>query len=266
MRSVRMLLSYDGSRFHGWQRQDGLDSVQQELEDTLHGLCGERVVIHGAGRTDTGVHAVGQVAHCLIPTTLEDDRLRHALNANLPGALRVQRLETCSSAFHARFDARSKRYAYFTATSRFQPPFAAHLCHWVHWPLDRRRMQAAARELVGRHDFAAFGNTGSPRATTVRTLRGLKLVARREGFVMLVEADGFLYNMVRTIAGTLLEVGRGKISPEQVREALRTGERTLAGPTAPACGLYLWRVRYPEPVFAGPDRGPSGVPGLFQAG
>ena len=264
MRNVRMLLSYDGSCFHGWQRQDGFCSVQQELEDALHALCGERVVVHGAGRTDTGVHAVGQVAHSLLPSLLEDDRLRHALNAHLPTSLRVLRLESCSSGFHARFDALSKRYAYFTATSRFPPPFAPELRHWVHWPLDLDSMRAAARELVGRHDFQAFGNTGSPRATTVRTLRGLRLVARREGFVILVEADGFLYNMVRTIAGTLLEVGRGKISPAQVREALRTGERTLAGPTAPACGLYLWRVRYPETVFSGSDRGPSGVPGIFQ--
>lgn len=264
MRNVRILVAYDGSGFFGWQRQDGFDSVQQRLEEVLHALAGERVVVHGSGRTDTGVHALGQVAHFLVGTPLEDERLRHALNAHLPPTIRVRRLETCRADFHARFDAVGKRYLYRVATSRFRPPFAPTLTHWIHDPLDLAAMRAAARPLVGRHDFAAFGNTGSPRATTVRTLRALRIVARQRGFGIVVEADGFLYNMVRTIAGTLIEAGRGKLGPADVERALASGERTAAGPTAPACGLYLLRVRYPESIFPGPDRGPRGVPGLFQ--
>ncbi len=125
-------------------------------------------------------------------------------------------------------------------------------------------MRAAAQLLQGKHDFRAFGNTGSPRKTTVRTLRALRILAHQRGFAVLAEADGFLYNMVRTLVGTLLEVGRGRFPPEQVRAALETGRRTLAGPTLPACGLYLLRVRYAENVFPGSDRGPRGVPGPFQ--
>jgi len=264
MRNVRILVAYDGSKFFGWQRQDGFESVQQRIEEALHGLVGERVVVQGSGRTDTGVHALGQVAHFLAETPLEDDRLRHALNANLPESIRIRRAETCRPDFHARFDALGKRYLYLTATSRFQPPFAREFMHWVYEPLDLGAMRAAARLLVGKHDFRAFGNTGSPRKTTVRTLRGLRILAHQRGLAFVVEADGFLYNMVRTIAGTLFDVGRGRFGPEQVREALETGERALAGPTAPACGLYLLRVRYAEQVFPGPDRGPRGVPGVFQ--
>ena len=264
MRNVRLLVAYDGSKFFGWQRQDGFDSVQQRIEEALHALVGERVVVQGSGRTDTGVHALGQVAHFHADTPLEDDRLRHALNATLPESIRIRRAETCAPDFHARFDAIGKRYLYLVATSRFQPPFAREFLHWTYEPLDLAAMRTSARLLEGKHDFRAFGNTGSPRKTTVRTLRSLRILAHQRGFGVVVEADGFLYNMVRTLVGTLIEVGRGRFGPEQVRAALATGVRTLAGPTAPACGLYLLRVRYPGSVFAGPDRGPRGVPGLFQ--
>jgi tRNA pseudouridine38-40 synthase len=176
----------------------------------------------------------------------------------------VRRAESCRPDFHARFDAVGKRYLYLVATGRFQPPFARGLAHGTYEPLDLQRMRAAAQLLQGKHDFRAFGNTGSPRKTTVRTLRALRILAHQRGFAVLAEADGFLYNMVRTLVGTLLEVGRGRFPPEQARAALESGQRTLAGPTLPACGLYLLRVRYPEDVFAGPDRGPRGVPGLFQ--
>lgn len=264
MRNVRLLVAYDGSKFFGWQRQDGFDSVQQRIEEALHALVGERVVVQGSGRTDTGVHAIGQVAHFHADTPLEDDRLRHALNGTLPPAIRIRRAETCAPDFHARFDAIGKRYLYLVATSRFQPPFAREFQHWTYEPLDLAAMRTSARLLEGQHDFRAFGNTGSPRKTTVRTLRALRILAHQRGFGVVAEADCFLYNMVRTLVGTLIEVGRGRFPPEQVRAALETGERTLAGPTAPACGLYLLRVRYPENVFPGPDRGPRGVPGLFQ--
>ena len=263
MRNVRILLAYDGSKFFGWQRQDGFDSVQQRIEEALHGLVGERVVVQGSGRTDTGVHALGQVAHFHVQTRLDDDRLRHALNASLPESIRVRRAESCRPDFHARFDAIGKRYLYLVATGRFQPPFARGLAHWTYEPLDLAAMRAAAQLLQGKHDFRAFGNTGSPRKTTVRTLRALRIVARQRGFAVLAEADGFLYNMVRALAGTLIDVGRGKLAPEDVRAILAARDRKQAGPTAPPEGLYLVSVQYAEPVFAGRDRGPRGAPGLF---
>jgi tRNA pseudouridine38-40 synthase len=263
MRNVRLLVSYDGSRFFGWQRQDGFESVQQALEEALELLTGEHAVVHGSGRTDTGVHALGQVASVHVRTRLDDERLRHALNHHLPEGVVVRRLETCRDDFHARFDARGKRYAYLVATSRFRPPFGRHLTHWVHDALDLRAMRSAAAVLRGRHDFSAFASSGSPRRSNVRTLSSLRIVARRERFALVAEADGFLYNMMRALAGTLLDVGRGKLTPGEVQAILAARDRRRAGPTAPPEGLYLLSVRYAEPVFPGRDRGPRGVPGLF---
>jgi tRNA pseudouridine38-40 synthase len=266
MRNVRARIAYDGSKFFGWQRQEGFRSVQEALEDALEALLGSRVVVHGAGRTDTGVHALGQVAHFHLDTQLDDDRLRHALNFHVERGVVIDRLETCRDDFHARFDARGKRYVYRVATARFQPAFGGEYTHWVRDPLDLAAMRAAARELVGQHDFAAFATAGSPRENTVRTLKSLRIVARRSYFLVAVQGDGFLYNMVRTIAGTLIDVGRGKLGAREVGEILRSRDRREAGPTAPPSGLYLASVLYREPVFAGRDRGPRGVPGLFDYG
>ncbi|MEZ6014016.1 MAG: tRNA pseudouridine(38-40) synthase TruA [Planctomycetota bacterium] len=266
MRNVRCEVAYDGSRFYGWQRQDGFESVQGALEDALAALLDTVVSVQGAGRTDTGVHALRQVAHFHVDTKLPDDRLRHALNAHLAEGALVRRLETCRDDFHARFHAVGKRYLYLTATTRFRPPFARSMCHWTSWSLDRRAMAEAAQVLVGTQDFKAFGNTGSARKTTVRTIWRVRIVARRERFAIVVEGDGFLYNMVRTIAGTLIDVGKGRLTVADVRDALASGERERAGPTAPAEGLYLARVFYDEPTFHGPDGGARSAPGMFGSG
>lgn len=264
MRTLRLLIAYDGSRFFGWQRQDGFTSVQQVLEEAVLALTGQVVVVHGAGRTDTGVHALGQVAHLHVDTRLDDDRFRHALNAHVGPGVVVRRVETCSADFHARFHARSKRYMYFIATTRFAPPYGTAHCHWTHRALDLGRMKRAATALIGTHDFRAFGNTGSPRSTSVRTISGLRFVARRERVFFVVQANGFLYNMVRTIAGTLLDVGGGRRPPESVARALESGRRQDAGPTAPPQGLYLVSVQYPDRVFAGAGNGTHGHPGVFR--
>ncbi len=249
MRNVRIRVAYDGSGFFGWQRQDGFDSVQQAIEEALAVLVGERVVVHGAGRTDTGVHAAGQVAHFHVDTRLDDATLLRALNANLPRTVVVDALETCRDDFHARFDARSKRYAYVIATTRFPPPGCRTRCHWTPHVLDVAPMRRAALQLLGRHDFRAFSATGSPRKTTVRHVKSLHFLVRRRTLCFVVEADGFLYNMVRTIAGTLIDVGRGKLDPDAVSRAIGSGDRDEAGPTAPPGGLYLRSVQYDEPVF-----------------
>lgn len=264
MRNVRMRVAYHGAGFYGWQRQDGFESVQEALEEAYEGLLGERVVVHGAGRTDTGVHALGQVASCHVDTRLDDHRLLQALNAHLDERVSVARLETCRPDFHARFDARGKRYGYLIATQSFRPPFGVDLCHWIREPLDLTAMRAAARHFVGQQDFAALASAGSPRASTVRSLRRVRLVPRARALAIVVEGDGFLYNMVRTIAGTLIDVGRGRFEPEQVRAMLDSRDRRQAGPTAPAAGLWLLRVHYDEPLFPGRVRGPRGAPGVFQ--
>lgn len=244
LRNVRIEVAYDGSLFYGWQRQDGFDSVQAAIEDALAELLDTVVVIHGAGRTDTGVHALRQVAHFHVDTRLGDDRLKHALNAHLPPGVVVRDAATCADGFHARFDARGKRYGYLVQTTRERPVIGPQYQHWEPVALDFEAMGRAAGRMVGERDFAAFGNAGSPRRTTVRRVSHVRIVRRRERFAVIVQGNGFLYNMVRTMAGTLLAVGKGRMSPDDVTEALEARDRKLAGPTAPARGLCLVRVLY----------------------
>ncbi|HUR26799.1 MAG TPA: tRNA pseudouridine(38-40) synthase TruA [Planctomycetota bacterium] len=260
MRNVRALISYDGSKFFGWQRQEGFLSVQECVEEALCALTGHELTVHGAGRTDSGVHALGQVAHFFVDTKITDERLRHALNFHLPPSVRIRRLETAPDDFHARFSAIGKRYMYVVATTRFRPPFAAELAHWVPQPLDIGAMREASRVLIGRHDFGAFATAGSPRKSNVRTLRSLHFIVRRERFAFVVEGDGFLYNMVRTIAGTLIEAGKHALHPSEIERILASTDRRLAGATAPPGGLYLVSVRYPVRPFRGPEAAVRDVP------
>ena len=265
LRNVRIEVSYDGSRFFGWQRQDGFETVQQSIEEALAELLDTVVVIHGSGRTDTGVHGLRQVAHFHIDADrIDDDRLRHALNAHLPRGISVRRAETCDDAFHARFHAIGKRYAYVVQSTRHRPAIGPEFVHWERSPLDGAAMREAAKRMEGERDFAAFGNTGSPRKSTVRRVDHVRLVVRRERFAIVVQGNGFLYNMVRTMAGTLIAVGKGRMSPDDVSHALLERDRKLAGPTAPPNGLYLVRVLYPEPVFRGREQGPSAPSGPLQ--
>ena len=258
-----MLVAYDGSRFHGWQRQDGYESVQEALEDAVEAATGDPVTVRGSGRTDTGVHALGQVANFHTATQLDDGVLCRALNAHLDEGVQVRRLETCDDQFHAQKSARGKRYAYVVHTTRSRPPFARELAHWTSDPLDLRAMRDAAAAMCGTRDFAAFASAGSPRATTVRTVSRLRVVARRDRIAFVVQGSGFLYNQVRTMAGTLLEAGRGRIDAAGVEEVLASADRRRAPATAPAAGLWLLSVQYDEPVFSGRWRGPRGAPGAF---
>jgi tRNA pseudouridine38-40 synthase len=265
VRNVRVQVAYDGARFFGWQRQEGFPSVQEAIEDALVSLCGERAIVHGSGRTDTGVHALRQVASFHVDTRLSDERLLFALNAHLCEGVVLRALETCDDGFHAQKHARGKRYAYVVRTETFALPFARAHWHWVTEPLDLDAMRAGARHFRGRHDFGALASAGSPRKSNVRTIRALHLVARRHGFALVVEGDGFLYNMVRTLAGTLLEVGQGKRDPAGIPELLALRDRKRAGPTAPPEGLYLLRVLYPEPTFTRLPCGPRGRPRVFRS-
>jgi tRNA pseudouridine38-40 synthase len=264
VRNVRVRLAYDGARFFGWQRQEGFPSVQGALEDALCALCATKIRVNGAGRTDTGVHALGQVANFHVSTRLPDERLIRALNAHLPPGVVVRDLETCAGAFHAQKDARGKRYAYRIRSEPFPLPFAREGWLWRPRPLDLCAMRAALPHLVGRHDFSALAGAGSPRKSNVRTIRSLHILARRDALAVVVEGDGFLYNMVRTLVGTLLEVGEGKRAPGSLPALLRARDRTAAGPTAPAGGLYLVRVLYDEPCFV--PRRPSGGSGRARWG
>ncbi|MDI6823763.1 MAG: tRNA pseudouridine(38-40) synthase TruA [Bacillota bacterium] len=243
---MKLVVQYEGTAYAGFQRQKGLPTVQEELEKALAVCCGEPVAVVGAGRTDAGVHARGQVVSFFTGGTIPTDRIPWALATLLPPDIVVTAAEEVPPTFHARFSARGKVYTYTFWVATFPSPFWRRYALHVRGPLHRAAMEQAAAALVGRHDFRAFRGEGSAARTTVRTLRRLDLEEGPGGPVLrlVAEADGFLYHMVRTLAGTLLEVGRGRMPPEQVEQALRTGDRALAGPTLPAHGLCLEQVIY----------------------
>jgi len=244
-RNVRIKVAYDGSRFFGWQRQDGFESVQGAIEGALLEVTGQELTVRGSGRTDTGVHALAQVAHFHIDTHLTDNRLWHAVNAHLPEAVTVTALKTARPDFHAQKTAIGKRYGYLIETTRFPSPFLRERACFVRGDLDLGRMRRGARHFVGEHDFTSLASAGSVRASNVRRVFGVHVVERKTGLAVVVGGSGFLYNMVRTMAGTLIQVGRGRMEPDAVADVLVGRDRKLAGPTAPAAGLYMLSVRYP---------------------
>ncbi len=262
MHGYLLTIAYDGSAFAGWQRQEGFGTVQQALEDAMLAILGEPVVVHGAGRTDAGVHALRQTAHIRIARDFVPDRLLAALNGNLPPPVRVVAVRRIPLQFHARFSAVGKRYVYRTVVSRIAPVFERGRRHWVRRSCDVDRMRHAARHLLGEHDFAAFAtNPGYERKRgTVRRIDHLHVVRRGVGFDIAVQGNGFLYNMVRAIAGTLIEVGVGKREPDEVAAILASRDRRRAGENAPPEGLYLLRVLYPRHAFRFADPGDPFAP------
>ena len=248
MQTFLLTIGYHGKAYAGWQRQDGFPSIQEHLEDGLSGIFGERIVVHGAGRTDAGVHALRQAAHIRIPGEMGGDELVRAINGNVPRDIVVSGAQLVPADFHARFSAIGKRYAYRFVNSSLRPVHGADLFHWVRYPMDLSAMREAVSCLVGEHDFAAFAsNPGYTRSRgTVRSITQARVVERPHGMDLVVQGSGFLYNQVRAIAGTLQQVGTGRIPPGRMGEILRSKDRSQAGMTAPACGLYLLRVLYPR--------------------
>jgi len=255
--SFKLTVSYDGTGMVGWQRQAAGVSVQGLLEDALAELDGQSVTVTGAGRTDAGVHALGQAASVSLARTIDGPSLARALNAKLPLSVRVLDALSVAPSFHARFDARSKTYHYRMWNGEVVPPFERAYTWHVPGPLDVPSMAAAAAIFEGKHDFAAFQSTGTePVTTTRRVLSASVHVASRSGaseglarsagvlVVFEVSGDGFLRHMVRSMAGTLVEVGRGRRPSGWVADVLRSRERSRAGPRAPAEGLFLVRVEY----------------------
>ena len=226
-----MTLAYDGSRFAGWQRQKNRRTVQAVLEEALHKLSGSRVRVTGAGRTDSGVHAQGQVAHAAIRSTLPLKTLHRALNALLPEDIVIRSIQSAPAGFHSQYQAKAKTYRYTIWNRPTRPLFNRSQVLHIPQPLDVKAMRKAARLLEGRRDFRAFCSSGRPVRSTVRTLHSLKVRTKQGTITIEAEADGFLYHMVRRIAGLLIEIGKGKGAPH-------------IPPTAPAKGLCLMKVRY----------------------
>jgi tRNA pseudouridine38-40 synthase len=242
----RFTLEYDGAGFAGWQAQaGGQRTVQDEFEAAIERVTGQRLRVAAAGRTDAGVHALGQVASARIQTELPPATLRRALNQGLPKDLAVVAAERAADDFHARYSAVGKLYRYRVWNAATRSPLRSARAHWVARKLDAPAMSKAAEAFVGRHDFAALQAAGSDVESTLRTLKRLEVEQESPGeLVFWAEADGFLRHMVRNLVGTLLEVGSGRRSIDSMTELLACGDRRRAGPTAPAAGLTLMRVFY----------------------
>jgi tRNA pseudouridine38-40 synthase len=251
LRTFKLTIAYDGTDFAGWQVQPGKPTLQAALQTALRAVTGEAIAVVGSGRTDSGVHAIGQVASCRLPWRAEPDRLSVALNANLPNTIVVRETVEAPTDFHAIRDALGKRYRYQLQLGGIRDPFEYRYRWTLHRKINVDRMRAAAERLVGRHDFASFQASGSDRKTTVRDVRACDVIEQLTAqadvgrhLAIEVEANGFLYNMVRNIVGSLVEVGRGKYPPEWIDEVIAKRNRDAAGPTAPPHGLFLLRVDY----------------------
>jgi tRNA pseudouridine38-40 synthase len=244
MRNLKLTLAYDGTDFNGWQTQPGYRTVQETLEKAIKEITGASARANASGRTDAGVHALGQVANFYTPSDLEPEVLVRALNAHLPADISVTAVQDVPQAFDANHDALRKAYRYVIHDGPVQSPFLRRYCFQSRHALDARVMAAAVGPLRGRHDFHSFETDWPNRMSSVRTVTHLA-VNRMGDYVWIdVEADGFLYNMVRAVAGTLINVGRGYWPAERVAEILSAEDRGAAGPTAPAQGLFLVRVTY----------------------
>ena len=243
-RTVRLTIAYDGTGFVGWQRQEAGESIQGLIEDALGRIEGNAVTLHGAGRTDAGVHAIAQTASARIHAALDDDTLTRALNANLPPAIRVSGVETVPDDFHARFSATGKTYEYRIWNGPAIPPFIRLYAWHVPQPLDLARMNHASHDIVGEHDFAAFQGTGTRTHSTVRRVTSAQWRADGAAVTFEISGAGFLRHMVRSLAGTLVEVGHGRRMVGDLARLLAAPDRAEAGRTAPPQGLFLVSVLY----------------------
>lgn len=243
---IRLLVAYDGTRYHGWQIQKNALSVEEVLTRALCELLQEDVELTGASRTDAGVHAQGNVAVFDTNTKIPPDKIAIAVNQRLPEDIRVMRSEKVSADFHPRYAVSRKTYEYCVTNAEIQLPTKRLYSYFVYIPLDVEKMREAAKLFLGVHDFAGFCSAGSQVKTTVRTVFDLQVLQEGEDIRIRITGNGFLYNMVRIIAGTLVEVGMCRRSIEMVRQAVEQADRKLAGPTAPAHGLTLIQIEYEE--------------------
>jgi len=245
MRNLRMTLEYDGTDYHGWQRQINGLSIQQVLEEKIAVIAGETVKVIGSGRTDSGVHALGQVAHFKTASTLRENSFLHGINSLLPRDIVVKILQEVDASFHARFDVKSKVYLYQIINGPVRPVLYRRYAWFVPTLLDLRGMCEASALLKGTHDFSSFCSSHSDAPDHIRNVMDIRFETRCDGLITIeMEANGFLRHMVRGIVGTLVEVGKGKRYPHDIQDILYKRDRRHGGMTAPPQGLFLKEVRY----------------------
>lgn len=245
MPRYKIIIEYDGTNYSGWQQQNKAPSIQEELQKAAFRFLKEDVLITGAGRTDAGVHALGQVAHFDASKTIDPFRLCQAFNAHLrPQPISVLKAEPVNDTFHARFDAKKRFYVYKILNRRSRPALYENRVWWVHQPLDEAAMADAAQVLIGRHDFTTFRAAACQAKSPVKTLDEIRIERYGEFIFLYFSARSFLHHQVRNMVGTLKMVGDGHLQPDDVKRILEAKDRKAAGPTAPACGLYLSKVVY----------------------
>ncbi len=245
MRNIKLTIEYDGTNYHGWQVQKNAVTVQECVERALGKLCGAKTGVIGCSRTDVGVHAYGQVAHFFTESAIPGEKFSYALNNLLPADIVIQRSEEVEADFHSRYSAKGKRYRYLIHNSAHKSAIMRNRACHVRPELDFEEMKKAAVHFVGEYDFAAFQATGGQVRSTVRTIYSMSVSKRETQLIELeVNGNGFLYNMVRIIAGTLIYVGMGKLKESDIPGIISGLDRTRAGKTAPAQGLYLMEIFY----------------------
>ena len=243
MKRVMLKVAYDGTNYHGWQVQDGATTIESELNRAIEEITHEKIEVSGASRTDAGVHAMGNLAVFDTEARMPAEKFSYALNTRLPEDIRVVGAEEVPTDFHPRFTDTEKTYMYRICNAEFPDPIKRLYTFFSYTKYDVDKMQQAADHLVGEHDFKSFASVHTQAKTTVREVTGVKVERVENEIQITVRGYGFLYNMVRIIAGTLLEVGAGKYEPEHVREILEASDRSKAGPTAPAHGLTLIEIK-----------------------
>ncbi|MBW8035268.1 MAG: tRNA pseudouridine(38-40) synthase TruA [Planctomycetes bacterium] len=244
MRNIKLIIAYDGSSYHGWQRQPDADTIQQQIEDAGQKLFGEKISVTGSSRTDAGVSALGQVASFNVDSAVPTENIARALNGSLDEKIAVVSAEEVDEDFNAIRSTKGKLYRYSICTSQIRPVLDIKHCWHYPYKLGASQMDIAAKLLVGKKDFKSFASAADTRQSSVRTIISCKVFQEGDWIHIEVEGDGFLYNMVRNIAGTLVEIGRGRWAPEIITEILAAKDRTVAGPLAPAYGLCLVRIDY----------------------
>jgi tRNA pseudouridine38-40 synthase len=244
-KKIRLVIAYDGGAYHGWQRQKNAVTLQAVFEERLEKMLEEPVRLFASGRTDAGVHALGQVAHFKTHSELDPGVIEKGLNALLPADVFVKECAYVSEDFHARYSARRKTYEYRILNSVRPDIFLRRYVWHIRKQLETGEMRLSLQSILGQHDFSAFRSSGSANTNPVRTVRRVELIEQDEGRLRIImEADGFLRHMVRNLVGTLVEVGLGKITAARFSSILESGDRRMAGPKAPAHGLFLVKVDY----------------------
>lgn len=257
MRNIKLTLEYDGTNYAGWQcqrlkvkRQKAkIKTIQETIERAIEKILQQKIKLMGSGRTDAGVSAIGQVANFKTDSNISLDKLQRALNPLLPRDIVITKIEEVREGFHSRFDAKSKVYCYTILNRSYPSALFKDRVYFYPYPLDVKLMQRQARVLLGRHNFKAFQASDKKERNTIRTVKKLKITQDKDLIYIEIEADGFLYNMVRNIVGTLIEIGRGRFPKGSLKKILLSRDRKLAGPTVPACGLCLVKVKYRQNII-----------------